>query len=212
MRIYKSFAGARGILLVILAVSLSAVHAQEHVEATSKQPASAVINQNPCQHSIPYDFRKVSRELWKGKEYTGYVLAWKVKEDNRPLLVEEVIVAFERGKKWTLALVWKHPLSKESHRNKWNIFFTTRPQFGIRNYNEKPTQTQLIEFLNECRWKFEKVRDWKILNVGINQEGWKDLTGQNPPDEYIQQVELHRNSKTHEPADETSNIKQKTSP
>ena len=59
---------------------------------------------------------------------------------------------------------------------------------GSRIFTHPPNQMELLDFLEDTWWSFASNSDWKGLDVGLNTEEWRNLTGHDPPEEFIKQI------------------------
>jgi len=141
-------------------------------------------------------------EVYGIKNASGHILAWKTQEDERPLYVESLIAVIEIDKtRYLLAHLFRHPRERNS---RWRESVITDVAYvGSRSFSHPPTQMELLSFLEDTWWSFTEEPGWKILDVGLDAEKWKNLTGQELPQEFLKQI---ANDTPPVPADEATNI------
>ena len=79
--------------------------------------------------------------------------------------------------------------------SKWQEFTVwDAPFVGSQEYDHKPTQSELLKFLDETWWKFTVDRGWHIHDTGIDYSSWRYLTGEAPPSELTEQLQERQNN------------------
>ena len=144
----------------------------------------------PTPGAVPPPDWKLSEildEVYGMTSASGHILAWKVKEDDRPLYVESFIAVIEVDKtQYLLTHLFRHP---RGHDSRWmETVVTDAPHVGSRSFDHPPNQMELLGFLGDTWWSFTEDPDWRILDVGLNTEEWENLTAQEPPEEFLRQI------------------------
>lgn len=154
-------------------------------------------------HGIPssWNLDEIARETppygYEGMKGV-YVLAWAIREDDRPLKVEECVVMRvleeDDGQgRWCLAHLWRQP---DSRNAKWKLStihvsgaegtkywpgmwihhavrFKTRP-------TNKELYASLADGLEGVRWSFELDPGWRYIDCGVCEQNWQTVTGEKP--------------------------------
>lgn len=142
---------------------------------------------------IHWNLQAILNETYGVTNASGSILVWMVQEDNRPLYVESFIAVFTDGDQWRLTHLWRHPRDKNPNFSRWQEFSVDDAPFvGSLKLNHKPTQSELLRFLQDTWWEFNVESDWHIHDVGLNPLGWRDMTGNAPPDDFIKEIGKHR--------------------
>ena len=125
-----------------------------------------------------------------------YVLAWTIKEDDRPLRVESCLVLkvlpdeSEQGR-WCLAHLYRHPLAKEP---KWELsmthvtgepgtkYFPGLDIHHVERLKARPNNKAIYAALGfeEVNWKFALEDDWKLVGCGVCEDAWQAAIGEKP--------------------------------
>jgi len=106
------------------------------------------------------------------------------------LVLKEMSEESEEGR-WCLAMLYRHPLSKEP---KWELSMThVRGEPGTKyfpgldimhfeRFKEKPNSKALYTALNfeQVNWKFELEKDWKLVGCGVCEDTWQTAIGEKP--------------------------------
>src|SRR5262245_2458199 len=123
-----------------------------------------------------------------------YVLAWKVKEDDRPLRVETCLVLKDLGGedehgRWCLAHLYRHPLGKD---NTWRLpplWVSPPAPLGpekpvdidhAKRLKTKPGNKDIYDSLKEVQWQFALDKDWKLVGCAVCERAWEAATGEKP--------------------------------
>lgn len=126
------------------------------------------------------------------------VLAWSIREDNRPLRVESCLVgniAGEEKDEWRIIVIYRHPLSDDK---KWHLamlhatypkghkFFPGLWHFGMELFDTQPSNKDVVSFLNRptISWTFATEEKWHLLDSHISTDNWKWFTGELPSSKF----------------------------
>jgi hypothetical protein len=135
-----------------------------------------------------------------------YVLAWEIKEEDRPyrftrcLVVKRLEKPTDKGERWVLGALYYDAKSKT-----WDqvtLWLTPDPDgktppaiWGYECYRERPVRSVVLDFLKDRSWTFgyEKVRGtigaeperWivtRLIDGGVCASTWKSVLGYTAPD------------------------------
>lgn len=81
------------------------------------------------------------------------VMQWRVIEDDRPLVVEEAIVAVKNDdSRWRLAKLYRHP-NIPLPPTRWRLWSRTdMPFVSHRDFKAEPTRAEIERFLKDTEW------------------------------------------------------------
>ena len=135
-----------------------------------------------------------------------YILAWEVKEDDRPfkytrcLVVKKLDKATDRGEKWVLGALYYDEKKKE-----WNqatLWLSPDPDgktppaiWGYQFYRDRPVRSVVMNFLKDRGWTFGEEKAWgisgdgparwivtRLIDGGVCGATWKAALGYAAPD------------------------------
>lgn len=120
---------------------------------------------------------------------TVRLLAWKVQEDDRPLLINDGLawaqLDFGSSHLWALALMFQHP---KSERMWFPVEIIDGSQWvGIQYFPHPPTNADIdkfIEFAPPEENFFEPSSGFLVLRSGIRRKTWETVIG-SPPNREI---------------------------
>jgi hypothetical protein len=110
-----------------------------------------------------------------------YLLAFSAQVDDRPLYVENALLAIElTNGGWQLFNVFRHP--KETNLiPHWYVFSVTDvPVVGARYYGRKPTREEVETFLKDAWWSFRATEGFRLVRGEVYSEVWKNVLGYEP--------------------------------
>lgn len=117
---------------------------------------------------------------------TAHVLRWRVKEDERPLYVEEAIVwasVVDRGQwHWLLLSVYRHPRERGVQANEWRLSMVAETSItGVGHFVTAPRNMDVKSFLKSTHWR-HGMTGFRELGSGVCPHAWQ-LAMDTPPDE-----------------------------
>jgi len=132
-----------------------------------------------------------------GAEGKIFVLAWMIKEDDRPLRVETCLVLKEMSEeseqgRWCLAQLYRHPNSKKPE---WQLssthhsggepgtkYFAGLDILHAERFKKKPSSKTIYDALGweQVNWTFELEKDWKLVGCGVCEDAWQTAIGEKP--------------------------------
>lgn|SRR5262245_55842833 len=136
--------------------------------------------------------RSSEREPWD--PIVTHVLVWKVREDNRPLKVEECLVLQHQkdpnknNERWVLASLYRHP----EYRNEWEVSERTSRMLGAdgerfchrerhyETYEVSPRNADVYAFMDKVDWKLGADDGWRLLGRKICRQTWRTAIGEEP--------------------------------
>lgn len=146
------------------------------------------INNKAPKHWI---LSSILEETYGIREVESSILAWIIQEDNRPLYLESLISVIYKDNTWQLVHLYRHPHDKSSYSSEWkeSIVYDIPSYVGSILFDHKPTQEELLKFLDNTWWKFTPGPEWYIHDIGIDIQSWKNLTGENPPSKFLKVID-----------------------
>lgn len=121
------------------------------------------------------------------QDLTVRILAWQVIVDERPLLVEQVVLWMHfhpRGQAefWRILYAYRHPREAAPHLQGWH-----RANRGPHSdkagdalfEDEKPDHGIVVRFFNESGWS-ETSSGFTLLDASISAGAWKRAVGKAP--------------------------------
>jgi hypothetical protein len=131
-----------------------------------------------------------------GADGKVYVLAWAVRQDERPFRVESCLVMRVLDKddgsgRWCLAHLYRHPAAKDPQWQVSTIHVTggkgTKyyPGLWIRQamrFKERPGNKALYAGLvtEDVEWSFENDKGWKFVGCLVCEQSWQEAIGEKP--------------------------------
>ena len=135
-----------------------------------------------------------------------HVLAWEIKEDDRPwrttrcLVVKKLDKPTDAGERWVLGALYYD--AKQKTWDQATIWLTPSPDgktppaiWGYEFYRDRPVRPVVLNFLKERNWKFGPEKDWgiagdgpahwivtRLLDGGVCAATWKSVLGYTAPD------------------------------
>ncbi|HJZ56457.1 MAG TPA: hypothetical protein VKE74_15940 [Gemmataceae bacterium] len=122
------------------------------------------------------------------------ILAWQVREDDRPLRVTECLTVKRlvrpnnASERWALGSLY---LDRKDNKT-WEqgtIWLTPDPRgkappaiWGYQCYVERPTPADVRRFLEERGRTFGPEGDWKLVDGGVCGKAWRAALGWDPID------------------------------
>lgn len=166
--------------MVILAVFVTAVCSAE------RQVQAGAVSQDSC---IPsgWNATDLADELFEGAgtPADARILVWEVKEDDRPLYVEQAILWLRWGAegagRWMLVNAYRHPkdLQPLPHWAMAEVF--DAPGYAeLREFDHPPDNAEVYQFLEDTWWTFEQERGWTLLHAAVCADVWSDVIGEAP--------------------------------
>ncbi len=137
----------------------------------------------------PKWWKDLEPEVWKhfsgaSKNGEADLLAWHVKEDQRPLRVVSALVwakgtASDGKPKWALMNFYQHPADGPDWRPA--IVYDGR-YLPVVESAFAPKNEHVYRFLDhaENRWDFEPKDQWKILAGEVRRDAWQKRLGEKP--------------------------------
>jgi hypothetical protein len=120
------------------------------------------------------------------------VLAWRVREDDRPFRVVECLALkrFEdssAGRRWVLACLF------EASPGVWHVGqvqYVTAPVNGkpshcvwvrhCRTYRSCPQNADIYAFMDDFDWSLTPTKGWRLLKGRVCTSTWRTVIGQEP--------------------------------
>lgn len=111
-----------------------------------------------------------------------YLLAFKSQVDDRPLHVENALLAVQCSTdKWCLVTAHRHPKEKNEKFHHWNIDAQSDSSIiGIEYYNYQPTKSDIEEFLKEREWEFRAHPDFRLVRGEVYSKVWQQVFDYKP--------------------------------
>jgi hypothetical protein len=112
---------------------------------------------------------------------TSRVLAWRIREDDRPLYVEDAIVLLELAgpaalKSWRLLHVFRHPKAAMVDPDEWRrAQIADTPVTGVARFEAPPTAAEIEAFMRESRWN-DPSDGFRVRASGTCREAWPEGT------------------------------------
>jgi hypothetical protein len=117
-----------------------------------------------------------------------HVLAWLVKEDERPLCVEVCLLVKQLAKptkdreRWALTLCYRHPTARDAAWRQAVLWLSPDPRgktppaiWGYEMYKGRPTNKDVAAFLKKRGSPFELGTDWKLRDGEVRRQTWKKV-------------------------------------
>ena len=96
---------------------------------------------------------------------TPRLVAWRIKEDDRPLYVESAIVEVHAGSRWGLAHIFRHP--RDATPRGWEMAVVyDAPQTPMRSFEARPTEAEVDQFLTDTWWTGHPDSGFRTLSEG----------------------------------------------
>lgn len=116
----------------------------------------------------------------------AYLLAFKAQEDNRPLYVESALLATElTNNHWRLTHAFRHPKKPASHSRQWSVSLVMDSyHIGSRDFETRPTGTDVEDFLRDTWWEFEARGSFRLISGEVYGEAWEDALGYKPKHDF----------------------------
>ena len=118
------------------------------------------------------------------------ILTWLVEVDDRPLVIDRVIVWLHRhtdGRpdSWQLAHLYRHPLDAPPDSAAWHVsrVFDV-PYVGRAAFPKAPTAADLESFLNDTWWRFRPSDGFWFLDKAVCEHAWQQAIGSPPNHRY----------------------------
>jgi len=116
---------------------------------------------------------------------TPILLAFLAEVDNRPLYVEDALLAMElTNHNWRLANVYRHPKERADFRHWMVATVTDTPYTGKQDYDHRPTEADVEKFLKDTWWEFRASRNFRLLRGEVYSDNWKRAFGYQPNHEF----------------------------
>jgi hypothetical protein len=121
-----------------------------------------------------------------------YVLAWQIRQDNRPLRVESSLAVKVLGdeKKYIITHLFRHPDTKDS---KWqeSMLHATGGSAGptgtwyyhTKLFEGRPGNKELYAALKspeDLHWRWEPDPGWQLIGCGVCEASWQVITKEKP--------------------------------
>jgi hypothetical protein len=122
------------------------------------------------------------------------VLVWQIKEDDRPLYVEQAIVWMrwegENAKRWMLVNVFRHPRARRSPRE-WELAVVCDADgyAELREFDHPPNNADVYRFLEDTWWTFSVDHSFRLLDAAVCTKDWKEIIGEAPTKFYDEQTQ-----------------------
>jgi hypothetical protein len=126
-----------------------------------------------------------------GGEATTHVLAWIVRQDERPFRVESCLVLkvlkedSDRGR-YCLSHIYRHPSAAEPEWRLPPLWISPPDEVPIvtvehfKRFHEKPTNKAVAGMLKDVQWSFEFPKGWQVVACGVCELDWERATGAKP--------------------------------
>lgn len=120
-----------------------------------------------------------------------HVLAWIVRQDERPLRVESCLVLkvlkedSERGR-YCLSHIYRHPNAAEPEWRLPPLWISPPGDVPIvtiehfKRFKEKPTNKAVAGMLKDVQWSFAFEKGWQVIGCGVCEVAWERATGERP--------------------------------
>jgi hypothetical protein len=172
-------------LLVLLAVD---------IRASSDGPAK---DSSPNEVPRSWDIKEIEKAAPPFGDVDGariFVLAWQVREDDRPLRVESCLVLKDLGReseagRWCLSHLYRHPLGKQKTWQLAPIWVSPPPPLGpekpvvinhFKRLKNKPTNKEIYGTTKEIQWKFSLDEGWNWVSCSVCEKSWEAAIGEKP--------------------------------
>jgi hypothetical protein len=135
-----------------------------------------------------------------------HILAWEIKEDDRPfrytrcLVVKKLEKPTDKGERWVLGALYYDAKSKTWEQA--TLWLTPDPKgntppaiWGYEFYRERPVRSVVLNFLTERTWTFGYEKAWgisgdsparwivtQLVDGGVCASTWKSVLGYTAPD------------------------------
>jgi hypothetical protein len=123
-----------------------------------------------------------------------YVLAWQVREDDRPLRVESCLVlkVLEEPREhghWSLAHLYRHPFGRD---NVWTLpplWVSPPPPLGpaepvaidhMKRFKSRPTNKDIYDSLKDVQWRFDLEPGWRWVGCAVCERNWEAAIDEKP--------------------------------
>jgi hypothetical protein len=167
------------------------------VVAASPIPGDTLTDEQKRSLELPrtWELKDIAAEAPPyGAEGKVYVLAWLIKEDDRPLRVESCLVLKDLGKddehgRWCLSHLYRHPDGRD---NAWTLpplWVSPPPPLGpkepvaidhAKRLKKKPTNKDVYEAAKDVQWRFAVDEGWKLLSCAVCERNWFAAVGEKP--------------------------------
>lgn len=120
--------------------------------------------------NCPFDIHEVVKQAgWKNVRPIQAV-RWRQQKDERPLVVDGVVILGKRDNKFVLMSAYRHPVGGHNiwNRTEISVMYDWGDKWiiGEKEYSSLPTSKELTDFLEETWWdngkdRFETVFEGK---------------------------------------------------
>jgi hypothetical protein len=129
----------------------------------------------------------IVHDLGIQKARAAYLLAFSARVDERPLYVEDALVAVEFvNRRWRLVHAYRHPNEpKPEYRCWWPHIVNDAPVISSRDFKRQPTETQVDDFLIQSDWRFGAFQGgFRLIRGEVYSGTWQKALGYKPRYEY----------------------------
>jgi hypothetical protein len=113
-----------------------------------------------------------------------YLLAFSSKVDDRPLFVEEALIAVKsKSGKWGLAYAYRQPKESEVGANHWHLSgVADAHQYPSRDFDHRPSKDEVERFLDDSWWRFRALAtgEFRVIRGMVFTETWEKVFGYRP--------------------------------
>lgn len=131
--------------------------------------------------------QSISKSLKSMSVRESYLLAFKVIEDDRPLYVEQALIAEQLDDgKWRLSSVYRHPRENGGSPISWHLSVVfDADQSPTQVFDHRPSEAQVDAFLKHAWWTFQADHDFRLLKGQVFEATWEKALGYKPKHTFV---------------------------
>lgn len=118
------------------------------------------------------------------------ILAWLIQIDERPLLVEQVLLWIHIAPKnaaptYRLANLFRHPLDRDPDRRaQWRLWLRSHSPPGMRGFPAPPSVQDLDDFTGFTDWNYDASSGFDLVNGQVCAGAWNKSFGRAPTQQF----------------------------
>ncbi len=113
------------------------------------------------------------------------ILSWLIQIDERPLLVEQVLLWIMVAPKnaapsYRLVNLFRHPVGGWSGNKRWRLWMRSRSPPGLQSFAAPPTLAELDKFTSRTDWDYDASSGFDLVDGQVCAGAWKRSFGTPP--------------------------------
>ncbi|MGD0262338.1 MAG: hypothetical protein ABSD29_21450 [Verrucomicrobiota bacterium] len=152
--------------VIIASALLTLIVTADSAEADTDAPSAQSI-----MHDLGYKSNSVP-----------HLLAFSSMVDKRPLYIDYCLIAIELPKKhWCLVHAYRHPKDSTDVGRLWDVMrVLDTPIRGSKNYDHKPSKSEVEQFIRESIWRFQPLDGYMLITGQVYSATWEGALGYKP--------------------------------